>query len=48
MRHNIRNLKIIQPAAALIAPTTAPAPADPATVADIPPVPGADDMVTMP
>ena len=31
-----------------MAPTTAPAPADPATVADIPPVPGAADMVTIP
>jgi hypothetical protein len=31
-----------------MAPTTAPAPADPATVADIPPVPGAADIVTIP
>ena len=48
LRRNIRNLEIIQPAAALTAPTTAPAPADPATVADIPAVPEPADMVTMP
>jgi hypothetical protein len=31
-----------------MAPTTAPAPADPATVAFIPPESGAADMVTIP